>query len=221
MTAGEGINSVSGLQDSTTYTVTSVAGVTGINMTISATIGGVEHSETMYEIAVPATGTTSDVKFNALGLTVKVNDNLAATSDGSLVANAGTAANFQVGTSSDTNDHISIMIQSCLSTDLSLSKDMMLVATDALTFLDSINGAISTVSGKRGDVGAAQNRLAYANANLSVTVENYTAAESTIRDVDMAAEMTTFTKNQILVQAGTAMLAQANVASQQVLSLFK
>jgi len=221
MTAGDGINSVSGLADSATYNVASVAGVTGINITISATIGGVQHSETMYEVAVPGTGLTSDVKFNSLGLTVKVNDNLAATSDGVLVANAGTASNFQVGTSSDINDRISIMIQSCLSTDLGLTKDLMLVATDALTFLDSINDAISTVSGKRGDVGAAQNRLAYANANLSVTVENYTAAESTIRDVDMAAEMTTFTKNQILVQAGTAMLAQANVASQQVLSLFK
>ena len=72
----------------------------------------------------------------------------------------------------------------------------------------------------RGDIGAAQNRLNYAAANLATTVENISAAESVIRDVDMAAEMTTFTKNQILLQAGTAMLAQANLAPQQVLALF-
>jgi flagellin len=65
-----------------------------------------------------------------------------------------------------------------------------------------------------------QNRLGYAAANLSTTIENVQAAESVIRDVDMAAEMTTFTKNQILLQAGTAMLAQANMAPQVVLSLF-
>ena len=64
------------------------------------------------------------------------------------------------------------------------------------------------------------NRLSYAAANLSTTVENMQAAESVIRDVDMAAEMTAFTKSQILLQAGTAMLAQANMAPQQILSLF-
>jgi flagellin len=63
--------------------------------------------------------------------------------------------------------------------------------------------------------------MQYAAQNLSITLENFTAAESAIRDVDMAAEMTSFTKNQILVQAGTAMLSQANQAPQQVLALFK
>ncbi|MFH1672902.1 MAG: flagellin, partial [Pseudomonadota bacterium] len=72
----------------------------------------------------------------------------------------------------------------------------------------------------RGDIGASMNRLAYASANLATTIENQQAAESTIRDVDMASEMTDFTKNQILLQAGTAMLAQANIAPQQVLALF-
>jgi len=64
------------------------------------------------------------------------------------------------------------------------------------------------------------NRLAYASANLATTIENTQAAESVIRDVDMASEMTQFTKNQILLQAGTAMLAQANMSPQQVLALF-
>ncbi len=64
------------------------------------------------------------------------------------------------------------------------------------------------------------NRLSYASANLASALENTQAAESVIRDVDMAAEMTNFTKNQILMQAGTAMLAQANMAPQAILSLF-
>jgi flagellin len=61
----------------------------------------------------------------------------------------------------------------------------------------------------------------YAYANLQVTIENFSASESVIRDVDMAAEMTSFTKSQILEQAGVAMLAQANSSSQNILSLFK
>jgi flagellin len=148
-----------------------------------------------------------------------VNEDLDATG-GTIVANAATASLFQVGTSSDTNDQIGILIGSATSTDLSIAVDQLLSASDSRAFLDTINTAISYLSGKRGDVGAAQNRLTYASANLSVTIENYVAAESTIRDVNMASEMTTFTKNQILVQAGTAMLAQANMAPQLVLSLF-
>ena len=64
-------------------------------------------------------------------------------------------------------------------------------------------------------------RFSRAAANLATTIENFTAADSVIRDVDMASEMTSFTKNQILLQAGTAMLSQANQAPQMVLSLFK
>ncbi|MCX5908515.1 MAG: flagellin [Deltaproteobacteria bacterium] len=70
-------------------------------------------------------------------------------------------------------------------------------------------------------MGAYMNRLSYAAANLDTTVENVQAAESVIRDVDMASEMTNFTKNQILLQAGTSMLAQANTSPQMVLSLFQ
>jgi flagellin len=68
-------------------------------------------------------------------------------------------------------------------------------------------------------LGAYQNRLQHTMDNLNVMIENYSASESAIRDVDMAQEMTEFTKNQILQQAGMAMLAQANMAPQQVLQL--
>jgi flagellin len=91
-------------------------------------------------------------------------------------------------------------------------------ASDAVTKIDA---AIKTVSNTRADLGAIQNRFDHTINNLNVTVENLTASESRIRDADMAQEMVGFTRNQILTQAGTAMLAQANQASQGVLSLLR
>jgi flagellin len=104
---------------------------------------------------------------------------------------------------------------------LALSFDYLDSTTEAQSMLDLVDSAISTLASRRADIGASMNRLSYAAANLSTTIENTTAADSVIRDVDMAAEMTTFTKNQILMQAGTAMLAQANQAPQLILSLFQ
>ena len=91
-------------------------------------------------------------------------------------------------------------------------------ATDAIDLLDN---AIKKVSTTRADLGAIQNRFDHTINNLNVAVENLTASESRIRDADMAQEMVQFTRNQILSQAGTAMLAQANQASQGVLSLLR
>jgi flagellin-like hook-associated protein FlgL len=91
-------------------------------------------------------------------------------------------------------------------------------AEGAITKLDT---AIKTVSTQRADLGAIQNRFDHTINNLNVAVENLTASESRIRDADMAQEMVQFTRNQILSQAGTAMLAQANQASQGVLSLLR
>ena len=87
--------------------------------------------------------------------------------------------------------------------------------------IDKIKSAINSVSATRGDLGAIQNRLEHTINNLGVTKENMTAAESRIRDVDMAKEMMDYTKNNILVQASQAMLAQANQVPQGVLQLLK
>ncbi len=87
--------------------------------------------------------------------------------------------------------------------------------------LASIDAAIANVSTARGNFGSIQNRLEHTLNNLSSYEENLTASESRIRDVDMAAEMVSFTKYQILQQAGTSMLAQANSAPQSVLSLLR
>jgi flagellin len=87
--------------------------------------------------------------------------------------------------------------------------------------LASIETAIENVATQRAKLGAVQNRLEYTSNNLGTTVENLTAAESRIRDTDMASEMVALTKNQILLQSSQAMLAQANSAPQGVLSLLR
>jgi flagellin len=98
------------------------------------------------------------------------------------------------------------------------SLDLVNSASSAITALDS---AIGTVSTNRANLGAVQNRLEHTISNLSVATENLSASESRIRDTDMAQEMVSFTRSQILTQAGTAMLAQANQAPQQVLQLLR
>ena len=85
--------------------------------------------------------------------------------------------------------------------------------------IDAIAEAVQRVSDQRSTLGAVQNRLDHTIANLDNVVENTTSAESAIRDTDMAAEMVDYTKNNILAQAGQAMLAQANSSTQGVLSL--
>ena len=94
-------------------------------------------------------------------------------------------------------------------------------ATFSAVSLSAIDGAITSVSNRRSEFGAVQNRLEHRINNLATYQENLTSSESRIRDVDMAAEMVKFTKFQVLQQAGTSMLAQANSASQNVLSLLR
>ena len=94
-------------------------------------------------------------------------------------------------------------------------------AANARLGIEAIDVAIAAVSTARGTLGATQNRLESTINNLSVTTENLAASESRIRDTDMASEMVNFTKNQILQQAGTAMLGQANSVPQSVLSLLQ
>jgi len=93
------------------------------------------------------------------------------------------------------------------------------VVTNAGDAIDKISGAIASVSAQRSSLGAVQNRLEHTIKNLDNVVENTTAAESQIRDTDMASQMVEFSKNNILAQAGQSMLAQANQSNQGVLSL--
>jgi flagellin len=91
-------------------------------------------------------------------------------------------------------------------------------AEDPITVIDA---AIRAVSRQRAELGALQNRFEHTIAGLGVATENTVASLSRIRDTDMAQEMTTFTRNQVLLQAGTAMLSQANQSAQAVLTLLQ
>src|SRR5690625_2918107 len=127
---------------------------------------------------------------------------------------------FQIGATDDANDRLEIGLDQSLEADAlgvdGLSLDSGSGAQAALQVLDS---AIDTVSEFLGTIGATQNRLEYASNNIATTIENYSASESAIRDADMAYEMVHFTRNQIMQQASTAMLAQANFMPQSVLQL--
>ena len=103
----------------------------------------------------------------------------------------------------------------------SVKIDNTTTSTTISKAISTINKAINTVSTERAKLGAYQNRLEHTIANLGTSSENLTAAESRIRDVDMAKEMSKFSKNNILSQAAQAMLSQANQQPQQVLSLLR
>jgi flagellin len=126
---------------------------------------------------------------------------------------------FHIGANADQTTSISI---GAMSTE-NLGIDVIDLTTDsgANTAIGLIDAAISTVSDERSSLGAVQNRLEHTINNLEVAAENLSSSESRIRDVDMAYEMTNYTRNQIMMQAGVAMLAQANMAPQMVLSLLQ
>jgi len=131
---------------------------------------------------------------------------------------AGTGARFQVGEQG--TDFVSLNISDMDTTALALNATTVSTLTTASATLIAVSAAITSVTNLRGALGAFQaNTLETGLRSLSVTHENLTAAESVIRDVDFAEESAVFTKNQILVQSATAMLAQANQLPQNVLKL--
>ncbi len=165
------------------------------------------------QIAVEVKSITSDTKFNGNALfgsatfSFQVGANDSETVSTSSTQLSGTIA--AGGLSGLTN----ITDAAGASTALNAGGNLATLAT--------LDDAIKNVSKIRGDLGAVQNRLEHRLNNLATYQENLTASESRIRDVDMAAEMTKFTKLNILQQAGTSMLAQANQAPQGVLSLLR
>jgi len=104
---------------------------------------------------------------------------------------------------------------------LGIDADDLSTSAGAITALTNLDSAMDIVNQTLGAIGASQNRIDYAQQNIKVAIQNFSAAESVIRDVDMAEEMTKFSKNNILAQAGTAMLAQANQSAQGVLQLLR
>jgi len=134
-----------------------------------------------------------------------------------LLDGTATGLEFQVG--ANANQTTSVDIDSVKAADLGVNS--IDVSTDAQAAIGLIDTAINTVSTLRSELGATQRDLESNIASLGVAKENIAASESSIRDADMAAEMVTFTRNQILLQAGVAMLTQANQAPQALLALLR
>lgn len=165
-------------------------------------------------VKITAGGAAGTIKFESVekGLDAKLELKDGATKE-------DFTATFQVGANS--NQTISISIGDMRADALGVKNVDLTTAENSQKATTTIQAAIEKVSTERAGLGAVQNRLEYTISNLDNTTENLTSAESTLRDVDMAKEMMTFSKNNILNQAAQAMLAQANQQPQNVLSLLR
>ena len=128
---------------------------------------------------------------------------------------------IQIGFRSSSNDTLTLSLNDLNTAQLTLSSVNVSTSANAVSALSNIDSAISSVASARANIGSLQNRLDAAVQNLQVAGENVTAAESRIRDADIAFETAKFVRNQILVSAGTSILAQANTLPQQALSLLQ
>ncbi len=169
---------------------------------------------------VAALAKDSKITAEANGATIKVSSTVAgAKSEAPVIGSAGLT--LQVGDTSEDFNQLNVQVSSMNANALGIGNVDISTQGGAKVAVDKIKNAINLVSSQRGKLGAIQNRLEHTINNLSVTAENITAAESRIRDVDVAEEMMAYTKNNILVQSAQAMLAQANQIPQGVLQLLQ
>jgi flagellin len=230
-TSGVTRTSISGAQ-SGTYTFEDSAGdntITLGNGTVSQTI----RVGTLLDGSDVATGTQVIANFDRLGIQVTlagagVADATGQYSDGALdtqtlVVEQGTGGSFQVGPKDRAFNRIEVNIgdMSATGTNLNLVGASVATLSTSRTTITQLDAAITAVSQQRGDLGAFQNRLNFAISYTENEIENIQASEASISDADIAAEVTQFTRAQILSQAATAMLAQANVLPQNALSLLQ
>ncbi|MCD6319235.1 MAG: flagellin FliC [Candidatus Desulfofervidaceae bacterium] len=138
-----------------------------------------------------------------------------------VAASGSVSFTFQVGYENNSHNRISLTIDALSSASLGINSIRLDNLSSAQSALANIDSALTNLSNVQANLGKTQNRLQYTQQNLQVQIENFTASESTIRDVDMAAEMAEFTKNQILVQTSMAMLAQANSLPQNIIQLLR
>jgi flagellin len=213
-----------------------VGDATSMVQTADAAMNGIQNMlQRVRELAVQAqngslqTSERTSIQNEVNQLTAEIQRQVGAVSfngnkllDGS--AGAGGTITFQVG--ANDSDTLTVNFGSGLLSAMatgwtSSSTQVFNVSTSGSSVLSSIDSAISAVSSQAATLGAAQNRLQYTSDAISATEENLSASNSRIKDVDMASEMTTLTQQQILQQAGTAMLAQANSQPQMVLKLLQ
>ncbi|MGO9137393.1 MAG: flagellin [Syntrophales bacterium] len=232
------LNGTFGSDNTTSSSIATGANIYNVNVAAAATgsyavtfTGGVltieNPSDTVSQSVTLGAGAQT-YNFSELGISFQTTaaattTAVAASIGAAIVVAAGGSPSetFQIGYTNNTNSQLSVSLNSITAASLGLSATAWASASDAQTAMTDIAGAINNLSTSQAANGAYENRLNYASENLTTTVQNLTSANSAIKDVDMASEMTNYTKEQILVQAGTAMLAQANTAPQQVLALFK
>lgn len=196
-----------------TYAVTDTAGA------ITITSGGVNQTITG--------AANSSLNFDRLGVTLQLGAGYTAgNAAGNLVVTAGaSSAAFQVSSSGSygADDQISVSAVNLTtgSAGLNISGLSLTSMANAQVALGRLDTAIGTVNTALGTIGSAQSRFDFAASNVATTLQNTQAAESTIRDADMAYEMTQFTKNNILSQAAQSMLSQANQGTQGILQLLR
>lgn len=214
---------ISGAKAGTTYTITTGGAGT---YTLTDTTGA-----TGTQNLALADGTAGVLNFDKFGIKVSVNGTqtaagIAATvagggAAGTVITGASAAVSIQIGSETSAGERLGITIAAVNSTSLSTSGISLATETSSRAAMVTVQAAIDIVSGERSKLGAYQNRLEHTINNVSTTAENLTAAESRVRDVDMAKEMMEFTKNNILTQAAQSMLAQANQQPQGVLQLLR
>ena len=180
-----------------------------------------------------ATGSQIVANFDRLGVQVtlagpSVSNATGAYTDGDLdteniVVTEATGGSFQVGPTDNAFNRIEVNVadMSAPGTELNLTTAAVSTISSSRSAITAVDGAITAVAQQRGDLGAFQNRLAFAISYTENEIENIQASEASISDADIASEVTSFTRAQILSQAATAMLAQANVLPQNALALLQ
>jgi flagellin len=196
----------------------------GADAVPTATIGGQAVSQGDTSVTL-ATGVTLDISGldaadwasqNALNTAL-----FGSTTGSASVAVTAGAPGLTIHTGANSGDTMLITVGDMTVDGLAVNGTEIKTQTAASQAIEAVGDAITAVSAQRGRLGALQNRLEHKINNLDASSENLQASESRIRDIDMAGEMTQYTKNNILLQAATSMLAQANQAPQNVLSLLK
>jgi flagellin len=213
--------SVAAALEETDYTIT-------VDQTAgTATISWGTDGEEVISVAKTLNGL---VRFSSAGIEINVGENVnSASLSGTISTKAWSVgyerAAFKIGANSYDQDVLYLGIGDMSSKGITMDGTRLDISISnkdlANNALNEIDYAINKVSAQRAVLGAMQNRMEYAIENLSATQENLTSAESRIRDVDMAAEMVSYTKNNILNQSAMAMLAQANQLPQQILTLLQ
>ena len=183
----------------------------------TGTVGSTERATIQLEFSAlrdELTRIAETTEFNGTGLI-----------DGTLDSSVSTEKQIliQIGIDNTSNSRLNLnetlQLSAVTASTLGIAGLSITAASEALTALDTVNSAIASVTASRGKVGAVQNRLQRSVSALSITSENLQAAESAIRDADIAEEIALLTRNQILVQTSIAMVGQSNLIPQSVLQL--